>query len=68
MKVPRWVGIFWIVLSVFWLDICVEKIHVLRASGKAVGGWQYGQIVLWVAMLVFWAGLTWANWARKRRP
>jgi hypothetical protein len=58
-----WFGIFWIVLSIFWIDETAERVHAMRLAGQAVSVWRYGQVIFWVVLLLFWIRYTWKNWA-----
>ena len=60
-----WVCGLWVVMSVFWLDVLVGRLHQERIAGRSVGA-NYAEIVLWVAILLVWIGLALRAWKDRR--
>jgi hypothetical protein len=63
----RWYGVFWIALSVFWIDEAWAKVHDLQASGRPVSALRWAHLAFWIAMLLFWFRLALLHWSAARR-
>jgi hypothetical protein len=61
-------SILWIGLAVVFLVRVGLQIERARAAGAPVTNWMAIQLVLWLAVLVFWISVAWRGWKRRNDP
>jgi hypothetical protein len=60
---------FWMLLSVFWIDVVWGRISALRDQGHIVGWTKYGELIFWIGMFAFsvWSGIQGGRVNRQER-
>lgn len=69
MKDPRsalQVSGLWVLVSLAWIALSVDRISHFRSSGRPVSVWREAAVGFWVVMLLFWIWNWWTNFRKYR--
>ena len=57
---------FWVLVSLGWLALSVERVSHLRSSGRLIGTGREMAMCSWIVILLFWLWNGWINLRKYR--